>query len=119
MLLGYLLLGIANKLVASTVPAPHEIAALQLVGATPRQIRAMMRREAALIGALALGAGFLLSAVPLALLGIGFLDRPWPAGPVWLAPAVAIVVAGIAYLTTEIPTRRALRVPPAQALTHA
>jgi len=118
-LLGYLLLGIANKLVAGTVQRRHEIAALQLIGATPAQIRSMMRREATLICVLALGTGFLLSVVPLALLGIGFLHRPWAAGPVWLAPAVAVVVAGIAYLTTEIPTRRALRVPPAQALTRA
>ncbi|MFG2000460.1 FtsX-like permease family protein [Spirillospora sp. NPDC048911] len=118
-LLGYLLLGIANKLIASTVQRRHEIAALQLIGATPRQIRSMMRREATLICVLALGTGLLLSAVPLALLAVAFLDRPWPAGPIWLAPAVAAVVAGIAYLTMEIPTRRALRVPPAQALTRA
>jgi putative ABC transport system permease protein len=118
-LLGYLLLGIANKLIASTAGRRHEIAALQLVGATPRQIRSMMRREATLICAVALGSGLLLSVVPLVLLSVGFLHRPWPAGPVWLAPAVAIVVAGIAYLTTELPTRRALRTPPAEALTRA
>jgi putative ABC transport system permease protein len=118
-LLGYLLLGIANKLIASTAGRRHEIAALQLVGATPRQIRSMMRREATLICAVALGSGMLLSVVPLVLLSVGFLHRPWPAGPVWLAPAVAIVVAGIAYLTTELPTRRALRTPPAEALSRA
>lgn len=118
-LLGYLLLGIANRLVASTVQRRHEIATLQLAGATPRQIRSMMRREATLICALALGGGFLLSAVPLVLLSAGFLHRPWPAGPVWLPPAIVVVVAGIAYLTMEIPTRRALRVAPAVALTSA
>jgi putative ABC transport system permease protein len=116
-LLGYLLLGIANKLIATTVQRRHEIATLQLIGATPGQIRAMMRREAGLICAVALGTGLLLSVLPLALLSIGFLHRPWPAGPVWLAPAVVAVVAGIAFLTMEIPTRRALRVPPAHALT--
>ncbi|MFC5744520.1 FtsX-like permease family protein [Actinomadura rugatobispora] len=117
-LLGYLLLGIANKLIATTVQRRHEIAALQLIGATPGQIRSMMRREAALICGVALGAGVLLSAVPLALLSAGFLHRPWPAGPPWLLPAVAAVVAAIAFATMEIPTRRALRVPPAQALTR-
>ncbi|XVQ09782.1 FtsX-like permease family protein [Spirillospora sp. CA-255316] len=117
-LLGYLLLGIANKLIAATVQRRHEIAALQLIGATPGQIRSMMRREAALICGVALGAGVLLSAVPLALLSVGFLHRPWPAGPVWLLPAVAAVVAAIAFATMEVPTRRALRVPPAQALTR-
>ncbi|WP_367125372.1 FtsX-like permease family protein [Streptomyces phytohabitans] len=117
-LLGYLLLGIANKLVATTAARRHEFATLQLIGATPAQVRAMMRREAALVCGYALSTGLLLSAVPLALLGVGFLDRPLPSGPVWLLPAVAVTVAGIAYATTALPTRRALRTPPAQALTR-
>jgi len=116
-LLGYLLLGIANKLIATTAQRRHELAALQLIGATPGQIRSMMRREAALICAIALGTGVLLSVIPLAFLAIGILHRPWPAGPLWLLPAVAVVVAGIAFLTIELPTRQALRTPPAHALT--
>lgn len=115
-LLGYLLLGIANKLVAGTLRRRTELAALQLIGATPGQVRSMVRREAALVCAVALGTGVPLSAVPLGLLSIGFLHRPWPAGPVWLPPAVAIVVAGIAFLATELPARRALSTPPASAL---
>ncbi|MFJ8805432.1 FtsX-like permease family protein [Streptomyces sp. NPDC102490] len=115
-LLGYLLLSIANKLVAATAQRRAEIAALRLVGTTPRQIRAMMRREAEVIAAAALVSGLLLSAVPLALLGQGFLGRPWPAGPAWLLPAVAATVVLTAYLTIELPTRHALRTPPADAL---
>ncbi|MGW0431503.1 FtsX-like permease family protein [Micromonospora sp. NPDC003197] len=115
-LLGYLLLGIANKLIATTAQRRNEIAMLQLVGATPGQVRAMMRREAALICAVALGAGVLLAVVPLVLLAIGLLGQPWPAGPYWLLPAVAIVVAAIAFLTIELPTRQALRTAPAAAL---
>jgi putative ABC transport system permease protein len=115
-LLGYLLLSIANKLVAATAQRRAEIAALRLVGTTPRQIRAMMRREAAVIAAAALVCGLLLSAVPLALLGQGFLGRPWPAGPAWLLPAVAATVVLTSYLTIELPTRHALRTPPADAL---
>ncbi|MEU1806988.1 ABC transporter permease [Streptomyces sp. NPDC019937] len=115
-LLGYLLLGIANKLIATTSQRRTELAALRLIGATPHQIRAMMRREAALISGLALITGLALCVFPLVLLSAGFLHRPWPAGPAWPAPAVAVVVAGIAFLTIELPTRRALRVPPARAL---
>ncbi|OWA08318.1 hypothetical protein B9W62_18815 [Streptomyces sp. CS113] len=115
-LLGYLLLSIANKLVAATAQRRAEIAALRLVGTTPRQVRAMMRREAAVIAAAALVCGLLLSAVPLALLGQGFLGRPWPAGPAWLLPAVAVTVVLTSYLTIELPTRHALRTPPADAL---
>ncbi|MFG2473059.1 FtsX-like permease family protein [Streptomyces canus] len=115
-LLGYLLLSIANKLVAATAQRRTELAALRLGGTTPRQIRAMMRREAAVIAAAALAGGLLLSALPLALLGQGFLDRPWPAGPVWLLPAAALTVMVTAFLTIELPTRRALRIPPAEVI---
>ncbi|MER7182977.1 FtsX-like permease family protein, partial [Streptomyces hyaluromycini] len=115
-LLGYLLLSIANRLVAATAQRRTEIAALRLVGTTPRQILAMMRREAGVIAAAALVSGAALSAVPLALLGEGFLSRPWPAGPAWLLPAAAVTVVVTAYVTTELPTRSALRVPPAEAV---
>ncbi|MFD5538626.1 FtsX-like permease family protein [Streptomyces sp. NPDC127079] len=115
-LLGYLLLSIANKLVAATAQRRTEIAALRLAGTTPRQIRAMMRREAAVTAAAALVSGLLLSALPLALLGQGFLDRPWPAGPAWLLPAIAATIVTTAFLTIELPTRQALRTPPADAI---
>lgn len=118
-LLGYLLLGVTNKLVAGTLERRNEIATLQLAGATPRQVRSMMRREAALASGVALAAGGLLSVVPLVMLGIGFLGRPLPAGPGWLAPGVAVLVVVIAFVAIELPTRHALRTPPARALSQA
>lgn len=114
-LLGYLLLGIANKLIAGTVQRREELALLRLIGATTGQIRAMMRREAALTGTAALVTGMVLSVVPLLLLAVGFLGRPWPAGPLWLVPAVAAVVAAVTFLSIELPTRRTLRIPPVVA----
>ncbi|WP_416965257.1 FtsX-like permease family protein [Streptomyces sp. Agncl-13] len=115
-LLVYLLLSIANKLVAATAQRRVELGALRLNGTTPRQIRAMMRREAAMTAATALTAALLLSVIPLALLGQGFLGHPWPAGPVWLLPGLAVLVTGIAFLTIELPTRQALRTSPADAI---
>ncbi|MEW2344309.1 ABC transporter permease [Streptomyces griseoaurantiacus] len=115
-LLAYLLLSIANKLVATTSQRREEMATLRLNGTTPAQIRAMMRREAVLITAGALFAGMALSAVPLALLGTAFLHHPWPAGPVWLVPATVLTIATVAYLSLQLPTRHALRTPPAAAL---
>jgi putative ABC transport system permease protein len=115
-LLVYLLLSIANKLVAATAQRRVELGALRLNGTTPRQIRAMMRREAAMTAATALTTALLLSAIPLALLGQAFLGHPWPAGPVWLLPGLAATVTGIAFLTIELPTRQALRTSPADAI---
>jgi len=57
---------------ATTAQRRGEIAVLRLNGTTPRQILAMMRRESAVISAAALTMGLLLSAIPLALLGVGF-----------------------------------------------
>ncbi|MET9258950.1 FtsX-like permease family protein [Amycolatopsis sp. NPDC004079] len=115
-LLSYILLGVANKLVASTSRRREELAALRLIGTTPAQIRAMIRREGALISAMAIGTGFVLSAIPLAILGVGFLGRPWPSGPVWLLPAALLGVVAIAFLATELPARRVLRTPPEEVL---
>ncbi|WP_323178525.1 MULTISPECIES: FtsX-like permease family protein [unclassified Streptomyces] len=60
-LLVYLLLSIANKLVAATAQRRIELAALRLGGTTPRQVRAMMRREAAVTAAIALATALLLT----------------------------------------------------------
>ncbi|MCO5988123.1 FtsX-like permease family protein [Actinoallomurus spadix] len=115
-LLGYVLLAVANRLAAAAAQRRDEFTALRLIGATPRQIVGMVRREAALVAAAAVGAGVALSAVPLALLGAGFLGRPWAAGPIWLLPAAAATVALIAWLATELPVRGALRAAPANVL---
>ncbi|WP_030383391.1 MULTISPECIES: ABC transporter permease [unclassified Streptomyces] len=115
-LLAYLLLSIANKLVATTSQRREELATLRLNGTTPAQIRAMMRREAVLITAGALVAGMALTVVPLALLGTAFLHHPWPSGPIWLVPATAVTIATVAYLSLQLPTRHALRTPPAATL---
>lgn len=118
-LLGYVLLGITNAMVAGTAQRRTEFAALRLTGTTPQQVRSMVRREAVLISTAAVVAGLLLSAVPLALLGEGFLGRPWPAGPWWLLPGTVVVVAAVAFLSTEGPTRLALRTAPAETFRRA
>ena len=115
-LLGYLLLSIANRLVVATVQRRTDIAVLRLAGTTPRQVLAVVRCETAIVCGGALAGALAVSTVPLALLGVAFLDRPWAAGPPWLLPLTAAVVVSLAFLTTELPTRRALRTPPAAAL---
>ncbi|MDR7276666.1 ABC transporter permease [Catenuloplanes atrovinosus] len=108
-LLGYLLLGIANKLVTATAQRRDELTLLRLTGATPAQVRAMLRGEATLIWVFATVGGVGLAVVPLMLLSLGFLHRPWPAGPWWIGPAVVGVVGLLAFLSVEIPGRRVLR----------
>ncbi|MBG0853745.1 hypothetical protein I2W78_18290 [Streptomyces spinoverrucosus] len=64
-------------------------------------------RQPLLDGALA--AGVLLSAIPSALLGTGFLDDAWPAGPPRLLPALAAPLLVTAFVADEHPTCQALR----------
>ena len=111
-LLGYLLLGVANRAVVTIARRQGELAMLRLIGATPSQLRSVMRKGAALLSAAAVGAGLGLSALPLALLGTGFLGRPWPAGPGWLAPVAVAGIVALGLLTVELPTRWALRTAP-------
>lgn len=79
----------------------------------------MVRKEAALLSTMALAAGLAVSALPMSLLGLVFLDRPWPQGPLWVIPAIIAVTALIACLATMTPTRRALREPPTRVLAAA
>lgn len=111
-LLGYLALTIANRIVAMTTQRRDEISALRLAGATRRQILALTRREALIASGMSCGAAIVVSALPLAFLGIGFLGRPWPSGPVWLVPATALLVVGLIVATVELPTRFLLRSSP-------
>lgn len=113
---GYVLLGVGNSLAASTTRRRGEFAALRVIGATTHQVRHMVRREAMITAAIAVGAGLLISVLPMSLLGIGFTGRPWPQGPLWVIPAVAALTTLIAYAAIAIPTRQALKVPPTMLL---
>lgn len=115
-LLGYVLLGVSNGLVASTARRRAELGALRLIGTTPEQIRRMIRGESALMCAIAVMSGLLLSLIPMTLLSIGLLGLPWPQGPLWMVPAIALLVCGVAYLATSLPTRKALTLLPTGAL---
>ncbi|MFF0250277.1 FtsX-like permease family protein [Streptosporangium sandarakinum] len=105
-LMGYVLVAVANRLVATTTARREEFAGLRRTGAAPRQLRRMVRWEALLVGAGASAAGLALCAVPLSLLGIGFLGRPLPAGPLWLAPVSVAGVMLIVCLAMEVPARK-------------
>lgn len=105
-LLAYVLVAVANRLVATTTGRRDELDGLRRLGATPRQLRRMIRWEAAMIAAGASGAGLVLSAVPLVLLGAGFLARPAPSGPLWLAPASVLVVGLVVWPAMELPARK-------------
>jgi putative ABC transport system permease protein len=113
---GYILLGTANSLVAATARRRGEFTALRTIGATPHQVRAMVRREAFLLSAMAIGAGLAVSVLPMSLVGLGLLGRPWPQGPLWLIPVCAALAAFLAYAATTIRARKAIAAAPTTVL---
>jgi putative ABC transport system permease protein len=116
MIFAFTSIAVANTLIMIALRRRRELALLRLTGATARQVRSMARWEAVLIITIGLGTGLAITAtalVPLshALTG-GF--RPYaPAG--WLA-AILGASALVALVALLVPTRRALRARPVEAI---
>ncbi len=116
MIFAFTSIAVANTLIMITLRRRRELALLRLTGATARQVRSMARWEAILIITIGLGTGLAITATALlplshALTG-GF--RPYaPAG--WLA-AILGVSALLALVALSVPTRRALRTRPVEAI---
>jgi len=111
-MLAYVLVAVGASLRTTTRRRRDELATLRMLGATPRQVRAMVTREAALLATLAIGAGVVLAVVPMSVLGLGVLARPWPQGPLWVLPATASVVVIVAVGSMRGATSRMLARPP-------
>jgi putative ABC transport system permease protein len=103
----------------------REIAMLRAVAATPRQVRAMLGREALLVGMLAGAAGCAVS-VPVAVLLRGLLIQAGVIpGTLHLAisplPMLAAIVTALAagWIAARLAARRISRIRPVEALTEA
>ena len=116
MIFAFTSIAVVNTLIMIALRRRRELALLRLTGATTRQVRSMARWEAILIITIGLGIGLAITATALlplshALTG-GF--RPYaPAG--WFA-AILGVSALLALVALSVPTRRALRTPPVEAI---
>jgi putative ABC transport system permease protein len=116
MIFAFTSIAVLNTLIMIALRRRRELALLRLTGATTRQVQSMARWEATLIIVIGLGVGLAITATALlplshALTG-GF--RPYvPAG--WLT-AILGVSALLALVALSIPTRRALRTRPVEAI---
>ena len=116
MIFAFTSIAVLNTLIMIALRRRRELALLRLTGATTRQVRSMARWEAILIITIGLGIGLAIAATALlplshALTG-GF--RPYaPAG--WFA-AILGVSALLALVALSVPTRRALRTRPVEAI---
>jgi putative ABC transport system permease protein len=109
-------IAVLNTLIMIALRRRRELALLRLVGATTRQVRSMARWEAILIITIGLGIGLAITATALLPLSHALTGgyRPYaPAG--WLA-AILGVSALEALVGLSVPTRRALRTRPVEAI---
>jgi putative ABC transport system permease protein len=109
-------IAVLNTLIMIALRRRRELALLRLTGATARQVRAMARWEATLIIVIGLGIGLAITAtalLPLSHAVTGGLRPYAPAG--WLA-AILGASALLALVALSVPTRRALRARPVEAI---
>ncbi|PTR22868.1 putative ABC transport system permease protein [Rhodococcus sp. OK519] len=115
-LLGYLAVAVVNTLVLATAERGREFALLRLVGASTRQVRAMMRAESVIVVTVAAVVGSLIALPPLAGVAAAVSGRPVPS----VSPLVYALILGVTVLlglgAIAIPTRTALRQDPVTAI---
>ncbi len=109
-------IAVVNTLTMIALRRGRELALLRLVGATARQVRSMARWEAILIISIGLGVGLAIAAIallPLTHALTGGLRPDVPAAPLAVILGVSALLALVAL---ALPTRRALRARPVEAI---
>jgi len=109
-------IAVVNTLAMIALQRGRELALLRLVGGTPRQIRSMARWEAALIITIGLGLGLAIAATALLPLSHALTGSLRPHVPPDQLGAILGVSALLAVLALALPTRRALRTRPVDAI---
>jgi putative ABC transport system permease protein len=110
-------IAVLSTLIMIALRRRRELALLRLTGATTRQVRSMARWEAILIITIGLGVGLAIAATALLPLSHAFTGGLRPSAPAgWFAAAILGVSALLALVALSVPTRRALRTQPVEAI---
>ena len=112
---GFTSIAVITTLIMIALRRRRELGLLRLVGATPRQVRSMARWEAALIITIGLGIGLAIAAIALLPLSQA-LNGGLPHIPARPFAAILGISALLALLALALPTRRALRARPVEAI---
>ena len=109
-------IAVVNTLAMIALQRGRELGLLQLVGGTARQVRSMARWEAGLIITIGLGLGLAIAATALLPLSRALTGSVRPHVPPDQLAAILGVSALLALLALALPTRRALRSRPVEAI---
>jgi putative ABC transport system permease protein len=116
MIFGFTSIAVLNTLAMIALRRGRELGLMRLVGATHRQVRSMARWEAALIIAIGLGLGLAITAVALLPLSNALTGSLRPYVPPGALAAILGGSALLALVALAVPTRRALRTRPVEAI---
>jgi putative ABC transport system permease protein len=109
-------IAVVNTLTMIALQRGRELGLLRLVGGTPGQVRSMARWEAGLIITIGLGLGLAIAATALLPLSHALTGSLRPYVPLDQLAAILGVSALLALLALALPTRRALRSRPVEAI---
>jgi putative ABC transport system permease protein len=109
-------IAVVNTLAMIALRRGRELGLLRLVGGTARQVRSMARWEAGLIITIGLGVGLAIAATALLPLSHALTGSIRPYVPPGQLAAILGVSALLALLALALPTRRALRSRPVEAI---
>ena len=109
-------IAVVNTLTMIALQRGRELALLRLVGGTQGQVRSMARWEAGLIITIGLGLGLAIAAAALLPLSHALTGSIRPYVPLDQLAAILGVSALLALLALALPTRRALRSRPVEAI---
>ncbi|MDP9293920.1 MAG: FtsX-like permease family protein, partial [Actinomycetota bacterium] len=109
-------IAVVNTLTMIALQRGRELGLLRLVGGTPGQVRSMARWEAGLIITIGLGLGLAIAAMALLPLSHALTGSLRPYVPLDQLAAILGVSALLALLALALPTRRALRSRPVEAI---
>jgi putative ABC transport system permease protein len=109
-------IAVVNTLTMIALQRGRELALLRLVGGTPGQVRSMARWEAGLIITIGLGVGLAIAAAALLPLSHALTGSMRPFVPLDQLAAILGVSALLALVALALPTRRALRSRPVEAM---
>ena len=109
-------IAVVNTLTMIALQRGRELGLLRLVGGTRGQVRSMARWEAGLIVTIGLGLGLAIAAAALLPLSHALTGSLRPTVPLDQLGAILGVSALLALLALALPTRRALRARPVEAI---
>jgi putative ABC transport system permease protein len=116
MIFAFTSIAVLNTLIMIALRRGRELALLRLTGATMRQVRSMARWEAILIITIGLGLGLAITATALLPLSHALTGGLRPYAPIGWFAAILGVSALLALVALSVPTRRALRTRPVEAI---